>query len=121
MKLWEPSPQTTITAQDAKEDERRERKSERDEDRAHIDCSSCSDKPTKMKNAKPHQPNDIKDGVAMGPFCYLWIFCFKMLLCFITRWNLGEISVYLSLIDLWAAVCWCYFKDIENDLAIYSV
>lgn len=40
---------------------------ERDEDRTRIDCLSCSGKPAKMKNAKPHQPNDIKAGDAKRP------------------------------------------------------
>lgn len=63
----------------------------------------------------------LKMVLQWGRFAICGFFGFKMRLCFITRWNLGEISVYLSLIDLRAAVCWCYFKDIENDLAIYSV
>lgn len=91
---------------------------ERDEDRTHIDCLSCSGKPAKMKNAKPHQPNDIKAGDAKRPWRDLQAFLEMRLL----PSNLREISLYLSLIDLCAMLL---FADaileilFESDLPVY--
>lgn len=92
---------------------------ERDEDRAHIDCSSCSRKPAKMKNAKAHQPNDITAGDAKGLRRDLQAFCLETRLLPL---NLREISLYLSLIDLRAKLL---FADaileilFESELPVY--
>lgn len=89
---------------------------ERDEDRTHIDCSSCSGKPAKMKNAKPHQPNDIRAGDAKGLCRDLQVFFF----CLETRLfspNLREISLYLSLIDLRAMLL---FADAVQEILFES-
>lgn len=88
---------------------------ERDEDRTHIDCLSCSGKPAKMKNAKPHQPNDIRAGDAKGPCRDLQAF-----FCLETRLlppNLREISLYLSLIDLRAMLL---FADAVQEILFES-